>query len=230
VMREISPDQALVDLFELKGRLDEAKRAVRLGLGIEHVPVAARHLVLEVRERFAGGNPSHIDRRLDMYLFDTALKVARSSRSELLERIWDAMADMANLSITFRLKARKATGIQGFLVGPGRVPFSVFEEAFGETWERATAPFAMGPLASVAFRWADGYMRSGSFKEGEKASDDMITSIAREAKLIAMGPEVLSAYILARMVEAKNLRIILIGKSHGMPKAAIQERLREPYV
>jgi V/A-type H+-transporting ATPase subunit C len=43
-----------------------------------------------------------------------------------------------------------------------------------------------------------------------------------------IGP--LAAYILARDVEIKTVRIILAGKRNGLPDEMLRERVRETYV
>jgi vacuolar-type H+-ATPase subunit C/Vma6 len=47
---------------------------------------------------------------------------------------------------------------------------------------------------------------------------------------LAMGPEVVSGFLLGREVEARNLRLLLWGVRLGVPAAELQGRLREPYV
>ena len=52
----------------------------------------------------------------------------------------------------------------------------------------------------------------------------------KEAKLISIGVEVLVAYLLANEVAVRNLRILLAGKTEGLSKERILERIRESYV
>ena len=49
------------------------------------------------------------------------------------------------------------------------------------------------------------------------------------AKYIALGPEPVIAYLMAKETEIKNLRIIFTGKINRLPENTIRERLREAY-
>ena len=52
----------------------------------------------------------------------------------------------------------------------------------------------------------------------------------QEGKRIAQGPLPIVAYIQAKEVEVKNLRILLFGKSANMNIDEIRERMRLNYV
>ncbi len=55
-------------------------------------------------------------------------------------------------------------------------------------------------------------------------------TMLREAKMFALGPEPIIAYVMAKENEVRNVRIIMIGKKNGVATAEIAERLRESYV
>ena len=44
------------------------------------------------------------------------------------------------------------------------------------------------------------------------------------------GPEIIFAYVHAKEIEIKNLRIALVGRANGLSPDFIKERLRETYV
>lgn len=64
----------------------------------------------------------------------------------------------------------------------------------------------------------------------ERAADDGFMETAREAKMIPVGAEIAVGYLIGREFEAKNLRILLAGKSVGLPADALRERMRRSYV
>ena len=64
----------------------------------------------------------------------------------------------------------------------------------------------------------------------EKWSDDYWMELAREAKFIPFGAEVLIGYAVALEYEIKNIRILLAGKDAELPSDVIRERLRKSYV
>lgn len=64
----------------------------------------------------------------------------------------------------------------------------------------------------------------------EKYCDDLIISLAEEAKLKAFGIEPLAAYFIAKETEIKNLRIIAACKEFNAGSEIITERMRKLYV
>ena len=64
----------------------------------------------------------------------------------------------------------------------------------------------------------------------ERAADDDLMETAREAKLVPVGAEIPVGYLIGREYEVKNLRILLAGKSVGLPVDALRERMRLSYV
>lgn len=64
----------------------------------------------------------------------------------------------------------------------------------------------------------------------EKWADDFWMDLAREAKFVPFGAEVLIGYAIALEYEVKNIRILLAGKDAGLASDVIRERLRKSYV
>ena len=54
--------------------------------------------------------------------------------------------------------------------------------------------------------------------------------LIKETNSINYGAEVIFAYLIAKEVEIKNLRLVLVGKVNDLPFEFIKERLREVYV
>ncbi|MEI5992713.1 V-type ATPase subunit [Candidatus Enterococcus mansonii] len=60
----------------------------------------------------------------------------------------------------------------------------------------------------------------------EKIKDDYLTRMYEKAKVVAFGPLPLLAFLNAKEVEWKNLRLILVGKRSNFPVEVIRERMR----
>lgn len=71
---------------------------------------------------------------------------------------------------------------------------------------------------------------SSSSAQFEKWCDDALIALAEEAKLKAFGIEPLAAYYIAKEMEIKNLRILIVCKSCGASRETIIERMRRLYV
>jgi V/A-type H+-transporting ATPase subunit C len=63
----------------------------------------------------------------------------------------------------------------------------------------------------------------------EKVKDDYLTTLYENSHTEAFGPLPLLAFLNAKEIEAKNLRILLVGKSTGLATADIKERMRKVY-
>ena len=61
----------------------------------------------------------------------------------------------------------------------------------------------------------------------EKLKDDYLTSMYENGRTVAFGPLPLLAFLNAKEVEWKNLRLILVGKHSGFSNETIRERMRK---
>lgn len=60
----------------------------------------------------------------------------------------------------------------------------------------------------------------------EKVKDNYLTSLYTKAKIMAFGPLPLLAFLNAKEVEWKNLRLILVSKRSNFPVEVVRERMR----
>jgi V/A-type H+-transporting ATPase subunit C len=63
----------------------------------------------------------------------------------------------------------------------------------------------------------------------ERASDDFLTRLLRPAKYLSLGPEPLWAWHLAREIDAKNVRTLVLGTLAGIAPERLRALLRQPY-
>lgn len=68
-----------------------------------------------------------------------------------------------------------------------------------------------------------------SFVALEKAINDFLIEVLKQAKRISFGPEPLIAYYFARINEINLIRMIIMAKLNDMPKDLIVERLNSVY-
>ncbi len=69
-----------------------------------------------------------------------------------------------------------------------------------------------------------------SFSYLEKLIDDFLIEYLKKAKYIPFGIEPLIAYLLAKEMEIKNIRIIIVSKIAKLSSRTVQENLRGTYV
>ena len=76
-----------------------------------------------------------------------------------------------------------------------------------------------------------GYNDTGRLLLFEKYIENFLTNLLKEkVQRMPYGPEIIFAYVHAKEVEIKNLRICLVGRANGLSADFIKERLRETYV
>ena len=66
--------------------------------------------------------------------------------------------------------------------------------------------------------------------EFEKRCDDAVGDYLAGARAVPFGEAPLLGYLAARETEYTNLRILLLGRSAGLPPELIRARLRRSYV
>ncbi len=213
-IRGLSPHPAPVDLVELGRWLSgEAGRARR---GESRDQTSRTHEEDEQlhRERFA---------RME--------RAARATGSVFLEEMVSLWGDLANLQAAARAKLLGGASLSlARRLVPGGREHGLFRQILGEPWEQMPRMFAGTPLERVAARAAEEAVREGAFPTLGKTGDDVLIAFVRGARRLAMGPEVVTGFLLGREIEARNLRIIFLGVGRGMGAPAIRRRLREPYV
>ena len=83
-----------------------------------------------------------------------------------------------------------------------------------------------GPLLEQP---AVAFLRTGRAAALEKAMDDYLLGLTRPYRHDPFSVVPVVGYLLARESEARNIRMILVGKANGAPREALEERLRDPY-
>ena len=73
-------------------------------------------------------------------------------------------------------------------------------------------------------------LKGGSLTEFEKLCDDAVGDYLAGAQMVPFGEAPLLGYLAARETEYTNLRILLLGRSTGLPADVIRSRLRASYV
>lgn len=63
----------------------------------------------------------------------------------------------------------------------------------------------------------------------EKSTDNLLTDYLKKAKTYSFGIEPLIAYLFAKESEAKNIKLLLLGKLNNINPSILKENLRETY-
>ncbi|HSW09693.1 MAG TPA: V-type ATPase subunit [Bacillota bacterium] len=177
------------------------------------------------------GSPHELDEQLHQERFRRMGRAAGAIGTAFFEDLVGLWGDVANFEAMARAKLLGQAGqsLDRRLV-PGKREPELFLRAAGEPWEQLPRLFAGTPLERGAARAAEEAAREGAMPTLGKAMDDALIAFARSARRLAMGPEVVTGFLLGREIEARNLRLIFLGVARGMGGQAIRRRLREAYV
>jgi len=200
--------------------------------GLGTLPHPYREAAIQAAQVYGDtGDPQEIDLLLDARRFSSIIAKARTWRYELVAEIAAATADLTNLRTVLRLALLRAGRplAERALVPGGGIALPRLLAAFAAGLDGMVEALAAAPHADVLAAGLKGYEQTSSLSLMEKLMDDRILSLARGARYIALAPDPVIAYFLAKESEIKNLRIIFTGKINRLPENTIRERLRETY-
>ena len=176
-------------------------------------------------------NPQLIDVILDKACFADMLECAKDSGSDFLYEIVKTKIDIVNILICDRIMRLANQYTKNALLEETFIPGgSLTLGFFADMLEGDRRHFAEKlectdyvKMASVLFD-----ANAPAWKL-ECAADNTYMDIALKAKRVAFGAPVAAGYIIARELEAKNVRILINGKNNNLSPATIRERLRASY-
>lgn len=149
----------------------------------------------------------------------------RTARQPFLQRLVELWCDLANLKSALRAKAlgKDREFLARALVPPGMIPPEQLLGLLEVPLEEWREPLRYTPYAGLMVR------AGGRLSEFERLSDNFVLERLRATRFALYGPEPLVAYILAKEMELKTIRLVMVGKINGLPPEALKERLRISY-
>jgi V/A-type H+-transporting ATPase subunit C len=86
------------------------------------------------------------------------------------------------------------------------------------------------PYRPLWDRAVDTLEEDGTFADLERGGEDFMMGYLRRARQIVFGPEPVLAYVLARLKELEQIRLIAVGKLLQLPTDVLHRRICETYV
>lgn len=172
-------------------------------------------------------DPRALGQLLDAALFAQQDRLARQAKHPFLSRYISAQHRMTELLAALRVRRQGGGAEQlAFLPNPG--PYLPVLEGNEESVGAVVAGVdgGWGPLLEQP---AVAFLRTGRAAALEKAMDDYLLGLTRPYRHDPFSVVPVVGYLLARESEARNIRMILVGKANGAPREALEERLRDPY-
>ncbi|WP_430601803.1 V/A-type H+/Na+-transporting ATPase subunit C [Enterococcus sp. DIV0724b] len=222
--------QDLDYLFIDDGRysLETLKSAIRTRVSNE-LPDQLMNAVLEVLDYFQESSTLQaIDIIYDRNFLTFQRQLAEKLDDKDIVAEVIAFIDLTNISTMARgiLQGQHENFLSTVLSSSGSIP----KEKFLEYTQQSLAVFT-DFILSTAYSGLVTPIISADTKSldlvaFEKVKDDYLTSMYDKAKIKAFGPLPLLAFLNAKEVEWKNLRLILVSKRSNFPIEVVRERMR----
>lgn len=173
-----------------------------------------------------------VDIIIDKYLFMNMKSLIKDMDSVFMKDYLDILFDLTNLKTTLRVKKlnKDKSFLKEVLLEGGKLSIDVFYEILNSNVEDIPNKFIRTSYYKLVSDSINDYLSTKSLSALEKNADNFTMKFVRDAKFISLGVEPVFAYLYAKEVETKNLRIVLAGKLNGVNTELIKERLRDNYV
>lgn len=177
-------------------------------------------------------NPQDADIYIDKKYFEKLKEIAEELKVDLFKVYVRDLIDFTNISTVIRSKGqdRSIEFLKKILIPGGNLDVNSLENLFNIEIDENISLFKSTGFYKYLRKGLEEYKQSGSMAEFEKQKDNYFMELVKESKKVTYGPEVLFAYLYAREIEIKNIRIILISKLNSTDPTSIRERLRDIYV
>lgn len=254
LVREVTFDQKLTDLFLMKADIHNLKLLLKLRLtgsqdkpalmeggcytqealakmvqegSYKELPEELAQALMGLEQSFQTGvDPAEISIRLDRAYIAYALRTGGKEAQPYFK----AQADFGNILTALRIRANGggAAKLRDALLPEGDIPHSRIMQALEAPADGLGKLLATGPVRDRVLKGLDGYLKNGSIAGLERERDNYLISLASQGKYAeGIGPVI--GYLMAREQEAKCVRLILTAKRNGLEESVITERLRELY-
>jgi V/A-type H+-transporting ATPase subunit C len=224
-----SPDRMLMDMGRVPAA--ELKEAVLSGQ-LDNLPARLAAAVAEAKEVLdTTRDPQLSDIVLDRWCYRDMDDVAEATGSDFLHGYVKAQIDAANLRSLFRTirMGKNADFLRGVLFDGGEVDAASILKVSADNGNGLADLYAPTRFRSAAESGAE-TLKGGPLTTFEKLCDDAVGDYLSGAQAVPFGEAPLLGYLAARETEYTNLRILLLGRSTGLPADVIRSRLRASYV
>ena len=168
---------------------------------------------------------------LDQLAWRRAHDLACQTGSIFLVRYLQYKTDIINLEMLLRTRLLQSNGesLARSLLPGGLVAEKTVASLYTATAEKINQAYAGTPFTALA-RLAEQYEKPGQAAQFALLADYLLLSHNRSAMQASSGPQVPLAYVLARQLEIKNVRIVLTCLENKVPRAKMRELVRDSYL
>ncbi|MEA4889462.1 MAG: V-type ATPase subunit [Clostridiaceae bacterium] len=196
------------------------------------IPAWIYQLAVKALRRYQSSyDISDLDLLLDQNAYGEAHKRAAQLGNSFFSQYLQMRTDMINLDLLLRTRFLRSGEyylekalLPGGLFGPDLVL-----ALYRDNPESIAAFYARTPYQALAEQ-GESYGQRGSAARFSLQADNLIMDHIGKARRITSGPEVPLAYLIAREMEIKNIRIILTFQRNGLPMAEARDLIRKSYL
>ncbi len=211
--------------------LSDLRQAVRTGES-DVLPKAYLDSINEVKTDYEEyQNVQAVDIILDRRYFTHLRQLADETQEPEIPEVVETMIDYNNLSTLVRGMKQKRTRnfLTTVLSSSGSIPKEALVDLADKDYSAVLQYFRGTQYRQLIDRCVDSETGELSTVKVDFETDNAYMTRMREARLQAFGAMPVLAYIYAKEIEVKNLRLILTGKESGVSAEHIRERMRMNY-
>ena len=177
-------------------------------------------------------DPQVIDIILDKASYKQMKEISIKSGNRFIEDLVTLLIDLSNIKVFLRVKALNKSWdfLQKVLIPDGSINSTTFIQNLDNPLESFIDALKFTSLGEFLEEGIESFKTTGTLTKFEKLCDNLIMNYVKKSKYISLGVEPLVGYLMAKEMEIKNARIIMVGKINNISNEVIRERLREAYV
>ena len=177
-------------------------------------------------------DPQIIDIYLDNAYFKDLLDLAEESKVDLFINYAKNLIDFTNIRTLLRAKKQEkdVEFLKQIIVPGGNLREETYLDLLNRDLSSDTDAFKRLDIYKYIKDALDDFKEKGTLSDFEREMDNYFIDLIKDVKYVTYGPEVVFANVLAKEMEIKNLRIILVSKLNGLDSEFIREKLRDSYV
>ncbi|VFB15635.1 V-type sodium pump subunit C [Urinicoccus massiliensis] len=177
-------------------------------------------------------DPQDIDLYIDRAQIQRMQELVDEMDVDMFRDYIKAYIDFSNIGTFFRNKTKvmDLKFLQKVLYDGGEIPKKDYYDYLNAELDSDSKIFTQTKIAKYVRRGLDVFDEKNSLGQLEAELNRYCMDLIKQSKTMTYGPEVIFSYGLAKEMEIKNLRLILIAKANDIPSESIKERLRDSYV
>ncbi|MFH1362241.1 MAG: V-type ATPase subunit [bacterium] len=165
--------------------------------------------------------------KVDREYFLTLKKACATSQSPLIKNFIKHKIDSVNLKSL--LRCQSINRLKLALIAGGLLDKDILSSLFGKTAQDMIAKLSYSPYFPEIKKGFEVFEQNNSPHLLEKLMDNFMIQKFKKAKYLSLGLEPLVGFYLAKQIELKTIRFVLICKKNSVANKEIGERVRVSY-